>query len=124
MAQGTARLQQRQKRALEDEHYGVREQASIKEQREGVGMPFSNKGDRNVATEEISATPEGASEQQEETLLEVLNQFFSSDEPVRQALFDTRSNQTLLLRGFKSLDIKTRPDYILSARERRHLVDA
>ena len=114
------RQQQRQKRALETALWR-QEQASIKEQEEAWNALLEQRRQERRNQERFDHHQKEI-EQQEETLLEVLNQF-SSDEPVRQALFDTRSNQSLLLRGFNPWTLK-HSRLVLSARERKCLVQA
>ena len=112
--------QQRQKRA-HDTALWRQEQASIKEQEEAWNALLKQRRQERRDQERFDQHQKEI-EQQEETLLEVLNQF-SSDEPVRQALFDTRSNQSLLLRGFNPWTLQ-HSRLVLSARERKCLVEA
>ena len=114
------RQQQRQKRVLETALWR-QEQASIKEQEEAWTALLEQRRQERRNQERFDQHQKEI-EQQEETLLEVLNQF-SSDEPVRQALVDTRSNQILLLRGFNPWTLK-HSRMVLSARERKCLVQA
>ena len=100
------RQQQRQKRALETALWR-QEQASIREQEEAWNALLEQRRQERRNQERFDHHQKEI-EQQEKTLLEVLNQF-SSDEPVRQALFDTRSNQMSIVAGFQSLDIEAQP---------------